>query len=632
MTAADLKSLIALLPTRSVAVLGDYCVDYYLTIDPAGSEVSVETGLPTRAVREVRLSPGGAGNVVANLLAMGVGSVAAFGVVGSDLFGRELSSFLSSLGADTSGLLIQRGDWHTSVYTKLYEGEHEHERVDYGNFNLPTTESVSALLARLSERLADYNAIVVNQQVRSGIHSEPFRRGLSELIERERDRVFLVDSRSFSDEYPGAYRKLNSHEGARLCGLSSDPRARIDRQTAIDIAEGLYDRWRKPLFLSRGEEGCLVRDELGLHEIAGVAVSGPTDPVGAGDALLAGIAAALAAGAPPDAAAELGNLAAAVTVTKLFQTGTASPSEILALGNDPDYRFQPELAATIERATLLPGSEIEVVSSVRRGPLPRCVLFDNDGTLSTLRQGWELIMEPLMMEAALGGRAAECSPATRERIAAAVRELIERTTGAQTIIQMRELVELIRRFGVVEEQRILTPSGYKRLYNERLMRQVDRRLEKLASGALEPGDFLVKGARELLHRLASQGLKLYLASGTDQEDTVREAKALGYAELFGGRIYGSVGDVASDPKRQVVRKILEEVGGGADLLTFGDGPVEIRESRKAGGYAVGVASDEVRRWGLNPEKRSRLIRAGADLIVPDYTELTRLAEAVGLGR
>jgi len=89
--------------------------------------------------------------------------------------------------------------------------------------------------------------------------------------------------------------------------------------------------------------------------------------------------------------------------------------------------------------------------------------------------------------------------------------------------------------------------------------------------------------------------------------------------------------VTIEAKRLMIERILREHDlGGAALTTFGDGPVEIRETRKRGGVAVGVASDEVRRFGLNAAKRSRLIRAGADLIVPDFTQHHGLLEVLGL--
>jgi hypothetical protein len=120
-------------------------------------------------------------------------------------------------------------------------------------------------------------------------------------------------------------------------------------------------------------------------------------------------------------------------------------------------------------------------------------------------------------------------------------------------------------------------------------------------------------------------VRLYLASGTDEKDVRREAECLGYADVFDGGIYGSIGDVARDAKKVVIERILNDVNGAIDqLVTFGDGPVEIRETKRHGAVAIGVASDELRRFGTNRDKRRRLVRAGADAIVPDFSQWQHL--------
>jgi hypothetical protein len=125
--------------------------------------------------------------------------------------------------------------------------------------------------------------------------------------------------------------------------------------------------------------------------------------------------------------------------------------------------------------------------------------------------------------------------------------------------------------------------------------------------------------------LRERGITLYLASGTDHADVVAEAGALGHARLFNGGIYGAVGDIDSCSKKMVLDRIMSEHGlRGPELAVFGDGPVELRESRKRGGLAIGIASDEVRRYGLNLDKRTRLIKAGADVIVPDFSQRNEL--------
>jgi phosphoglycolate phosphatase-like HAD superfamily hydrolase len=129
-----------------------------------------------------------------------------------------------------------------------------------------------------------------------------------------------------------------------------------------------------------------------------------------------------------------------------------------------------------------------------------------------------------------------------------------------------------------------------------------------------------------LRKLSDAGVKLYLASGTDVEDVKREAMVLGYDYLFEGRIYGAIGDITMEAKKIVLDKILDTIGETSfgNIVTFGDGPVEIRETKKRGGITIGIASNELRRYGLNEKKRSRLIKAGADIIVPDFSQYPQL--------
>lgn len=332
MTRAELVSLLDAAAGLRIAVVGDYCLDAYWTIDDRRSERSVETGLATRPVRTQRYALGGAGNVATNLRALGVGRVEAFGVVGDDPFGVQLRALLRAGGTVDEGLLCQSADWETHVYVKpLRDGVEEH-RLDFGNFNRLDNRRADALLARLAEGAPSYDAIVLNEQVQAGIlHCERFRHGLAGLVDAYPSTPFLLDSRHCSDAVDGAIRKLNHHEALRLCGGARAADEPVSRDEARQAAETLRERWRRPVFVSRGARGCLVCDDEGLYEMPGIRVAGPTDAVGAGDSLLAGIALALAAGRDPLTAAALGNLVAGVTVQKLFQTGTATPAEILAL-------------------------------------------------------------------------------------------------------------------------------------------------------------------------------------------------------------------------------------------------------------------------------------------------------------
>ncbi len=279
-----------------------------------------------------------------------------------------------------------------------------------------------------------------------------------------------------------------------------------------------------------------------------------------------------------------------------------------------------------------PGTRIELVRDLPDNLQIAHAIFDHDGTLSTLREGWEQVMEPMMIRAIMGPR--NDDPAIEDEVRQAVLEFIDETTGVQTLVQMHGLVELVRRFGCVPEDQILSPQGYKDIYNDALLVEVDQRMGKLMRGGLNSEAFQIAGARAMLDALVARGVRLYLASGTDTDDVIREARAMGYADLFEGRIYGAVGDITTETKRRVMRQIIADHDlhelDGAGFVTFGDGPVEIEAARACGGVAVGIASDEVQRRGLNPAKRTRLLNSGADLIIPDFTEHAALLNLLAI--
>jgi bifunctional ADP-heptose synthase (sugar kinase/adenylyltransferase)/phosphoglycolate phosphatase-like HAD superfamily hydrolase len=631
----ELRSLLARIPQARVAVLGDFCLDIYWFADTARGELSVETGLKTRPVHTQRCSLGAAGNVVANLVALGCRNVATLGVLGDDPWGREQLRILKDLGVNTADMLVQTGNWDTLAYHKPHLDGREDSRFDFGNFNVLADDVADELLARCRARIAQSDVVIINEQVRQGIHSDRFRAGLVHLIAAFSKCTFLADSRHYSECFTGACLKINGHEAMRLCGKPQDLKTEVLRANALAAANTLFARFGKPVVITRGGRGLVLRDASGICEIPGIQVLGRVDTVGAGDSALAGLALGLACGAAPEVAAQLGNFVAAVTIQKVNQTGTATPEEVMAVGADCDYIYRPELAEDPRQACYHTGTEFEIVDPQTFGTRRiTCAIFDHDGTISTLREGWEKVMEPVMVKAILGSKYATADEALYHRTVDRVREFIEKTTGVQTLVQMEGLVAMVREFGCVPAAEILDAKGYKKVFNDALMTTVRARVEKLQRGELSADDFAIKNAVPFLQRLHAAGVKMVLASGTDQEDVMAEARAMGYADLFTGGVYGSIGDVHHEAKRVVLDRILRDLGpaGIAGLATFGDGPVEMRESRKRGGYAVGVASDEIRRFGLNPSKRARLIRAGADLVIPDFSQLEQLLDLLGVAK
>jgi phosphoglycolate phosphatase len=263
------------------------------------------------------------------------------------------------------------------------------------------------------------------------------------------------------------------------------------------------------------------------------------------------------------------------------------------------------------------GDEIEVLrEDLPRGGF-RGVLFDFDGTLSVIREGWPQVMIPMMVEALRQAG----TPESDAELSAVVEEFVMRLNGRQTIYQMMHLAEEVRKRGGTP----LEAVAYKHRYHDRLLDRIRGRHEAWASGAARAGDWCVPGSHALLDDLRRRGVALYLASGTDLHYVREEARLLGVADYFGPHIYGALDDFQSFSKQMIIDKILREEGlQGDELLGFGDGFVEIEEVRKVGGVAVAVASDEARRQGVHVWKRDRLVRAGADVVIGDYRQADRL--------
>lgn len=284
---------------------------------------------------------------------------------------------------------------------------------------------------------------------------------------------------------------------------------------------------------------------------------------------------------------------------------------------EADYR---QVHAADVETRFLSGTGIEVIGVFTPRRPPEHVLFDFDGTLSLIREGWPEIMVPMMVEFLQETGTDESPDALEQTCSKFIMEL----NGKQTIYQMIRLADEIRQRG----GRALEPVEYKNEYHERLMRRIETRRESLRSGAIPATDFLVPGSFELLDQLQQRGVRIYLASGTDEKYVREEVELLQLGRYFGKHVHGAVDDYKAFSKAQVIQRILADNNvEGASLLGFGDGYVEIQNIHDVGGTAVAVASDEANRSG-KPDawKRERLIGAGAHIVIPDFAEAQQLIE------
>lgn len=254
---------------------------------------------------------------------------------------------------------------------------------------------------------------------------------------------------------------------------------------------------------------------------------------------------------------------------------------------------------------------IERVGAARSGRLPRVVLFDFDGTLSLIRSGWMEIMVPMMIEILLDLNTGESEAELRD----VVEEFVWRLTGKETIYQMIALAEAVEARG----GKPLDPLVYKKMYLDRLWTRIESRVEELRKGRVSPEKYLVPGSRPLLEALREQGVKMYLASGTDELYMKEEARLLDLSRYFDGGVYGALDDYKSFSKAILIQRILSSSEfEGPEFLGFGDGYVEIENVKQVGGVTVGVASTEPECQTVDQWKRQRLIGVGADYIVPNF--------------
>lgn len=245
------------------------------------------------------------------------------------------------------------------------------------------------------------------------------------------------------------------------------------------------------------------------------------------------------------------------------------------------------------------------------------VLLDFDGTISVLRQGWEKVMLELMLMSICG----ESPP--NPTIKNEVIDYIDQSTGILTIRQMEWLVEAVKRHRLAGEP--LSARQYKARYLDMLMVYVRKRIADVADHRIPADDMMIKGAGDFVSAFWKRGATLYLASGSDHPDVVNEVRVLGLTKYMNGGIYGALDASEANDKERIIQRILDENRlTGNQLLVIGDGPVEIRVASQRQALTLGIASDEVLREGWNLRKADRVVKAGCDFLVSDFSHAEQL--------
>lgn len=336
MTPARFQSIADRYPQLRIAVVGDFCLDRYLEIDPARQEVSIETGRPVHNVVNVRSQPGAAGTILNNLAALGAGQILPVGFCGVDGEGFELRRSLLARPGVTLDHFFETDARRTFTYCKplVLEPGHppvELDRLDSKNWT-PTPDSIQERLTNSLRQLAeDVDAIILMDQVdvpETGVITRRLLDAVRDLAGRRPPPLMLADSRRSLRGWPPVSLKMNAVELAALTGATSAQTVDEVRRSAEDLAR----RNGCPVFITLSERGILAATPAGgSQHVPTLPLRGPIDIVGAGDAVTANLACALAAGADPAEAITIANIAASLVIHQLGTTGTATVPQIVAL-------------------------------------------------------------------------------------------------------------------------------------------------------------------------------------------------------------------------------------------------------------------------------------------------------------
>ncbi len=318
-----------------IAIVGDFCLDRYFEIDPARSEISIETGLEVYNVTRVRTQAGAAGTILNNLVTLGIPEIHAIGFCGEDAEGWLLQKALGTLEGVQTNHFIKTQQRATFTYSKPLvckpnQPPVEKNRLDQKNWTPTPTEVSKQICKSLEELIPSVDALIIMDQVDiedTGVITKEVLSQLGSMQKAFPEKLMIADSRRGLKSYPHLTYKMNLNELSTWKGLEEATPDHI-RQEALKITQQTGHK----IFVSMADQGIIGMDSDGSHAHApSLPIRGPIDIVGAGDSVTANLCAALAAGATMEESLQLSMLAASCVIHQLGTTGTASTTDLLKL-------------------------------------------------------------------------------------------------------------------------------------------------------------------------------------------------------------------------------------------------------------------------------------------------------------
>jgi rfaE bifunctional protein kinase chain/domain len=336
MTPETLQSIAGRYPSLRIAIVGDFCLDRYLEIDPARAETSIETGLPVYNVTKVRSQPGAAGTILNNLVALGIGKIYPVGFCGEDGEGYELLRALRALPGVDATHFFQTPARRTFTYCKpliMTPGEPPRElnRLDSKNWTQTPQEVSDRLSYSLDQLRTEVDAVILMDQVDvadTGVVTSALLKTVGTLEQNSREIPVLADSRRGLHGFSSVIFKMNAAELSAFTGMPAQSSIDEVRKATLQLTA----KNRRAVFVTLAERGLVGALPDGRSEhVPALPLRGTIDVVGAGDSVTANLAAALAAGADLRDALSIAALASSIVIHQLGTSGSASVPQMETL-------------------------------------------------------------------------------------------------------------------------------------------------------------------------------------------------------------------------------------------------------------------------------------------------------------
>ena len=316
----DLIGAVGQLARANVLVVGDLMLDRY--VYGRVERISPEAPVPIFTVTREIAMPGGAGNVVRNLTALDA-ATAFVSVVGDDQEGSDLTALIGGQNQVEPWLLVENGRATTVKTRFIAAGQHllrsDREQVR----QLP--DKLADRLVRIASDAMAATSVTILSDYRKGVLAPGIARSLISQA-RALGRLLIVDPKGADwSHYAGAdLLTPNRRELAEASGLAVEDEAQI-----VAAARSLIERLGLgAILVTRSEDGMSLVSKDGVVRHYPAEAAEVYDVSGAGDTVVAVVAAGLAAGLDLPVACRLANIAAGLVVGKVG-TATARPQDLI---------------------------------------------------------------------------------------------------------------------------------------------------------------------------------------------------------------------------------------------------------------------------------------------------------------